>query len=76
MYNNYPLACVINEESINMRLYQTSIRFCLQNKEEDSNQSRTWKEEILFLYYCGCGVYGLNFGIEKAGLSRGSRDQH
>jgi len=45
MYNNYPLACVINEESINMRLYQTSIRFCLQNKEEDSNQSRTWKIE-------------------------------
>ena len=44
MYNNYPLACVINEESINMRLYQTSIRFCLQNKE-DSNQSRTWKIE-------------------------------
>ena len=75
MYNNYPLACVINEESINMRLYQTSIRFCLQNKE-DSNQSRTWKIEnpvlILRLY----GVYGLNFGIEKAGLSRGSRDQH
>lgn len=74
MYN-YPLAyAVINEESINMRLYQTSIRFCLQ-KEEDSNQSGTWKEEEILLG-CGCGVYGLNFEIEKAGLSRGSRDQH
>lgn len=51
MYNNYPLACVINEESINMRLYQTSIRFCLQNKEEDSNQSRTWKGNPVPIYY-------------------------